>query len=236
MTALLLDFERAVAGVERAAFDPRRLAAAARGWALRASLEHASIAAFDRFSLGLLAVGAPPELLEGAHVAAVEEIRHARIAYALATAYGGEPVGPGPLDVRGALDGLTTLGELAVPALVEGCVGETLSAIEADESHRRATEPAAKLALRIIAEEEGRHAEYAWAFVRWALETEPALAARLRDALAGALERVCAAKPDHACVEVPLEEFGFLARDERAVLQRTAAREVLVPAGEALFA
>lgn len=120
VSPLLSEFERAVAGFDRSAFEPRRLSAAAAAWARRASFEHASIAAFDRFALGLLAVGAPPELLEGAHVAAVEEIRHSRIGYALASLYGGEPLGPGPLDVSGALEGLGTLEELAVPALVEG--------------------------------------------------------------------------------------------------------------------
>lgn len=235
MSPLLLEFERAVAGFDRGAFEPRRLSAAATAWARRASFEHASIAAFDRFALGLLAIGAPPELLEGAHVAAVEEIRHSRIGYALASVYGGEPVGPGPLDVSGALEGVATLEQLAIPALVEGCVGETLSAIEAEESHRRTTELAAKLALRIIADEEARHAEYAWAFVRWAVETQPELAVPLRAALAQALDRVRLADPGHGCAEVPLVDFGFLPRADRLDLQRTAAREVLTPAAAALF-
>jgi hypothetical protein len=48
--------------------------------------------------LELLALGAPAELVEKAHVAALDEIEHARICFALASAYGGERYGPGPLD------------------------------------------------------------------------------------------------------------------------------------------
>lgn len=47
-------------------------------WSLAAQQEHASIASFSKFSLELMAVGAPAALLVRAHEAALDEINHAR--------------------------------------------------------------------------------------------------------------------------------------------------------------
>ncbi|HVM69350.1 MAG TPA: hypothetical protein VM204_05885, partial [Gaiellaceae bacterium] len=46
-----------------------------RHWLREAAAEHASVASFSRFSLQLLAVGAPPDLLVAAHEAALDEAR-----------------------------------------------------------------------------------------------------------------------------------------------------------------
>jgi hypothetical protein len=76
----------------------------ARHWKRAAAAEHASIAAFSRHSLQLMALGAPRRLVQQTHEAALDEIRHAQMAYTLASVYGGADVGPGPLDIGGALD------------------------------------------------------------------------------------------------------------------------------------
>ena len=64
-------------------------------------MEHASIAAFARFSLELLAFGAPPDLVEQAQAAMADETRHAKLCFALAGAYAERPIGPGALDMTG---------------------------------------------------------------------------------------------------------------------------------------
>jgi hypothetical protein len=46
--------------------DPRTRAALARAWAQDGVEEHASIAAFARFTVLLLSVGAPPDFVEAA--------------------------------------------------------------------------------------------------------------------------------------------------------------------------
>ena len=145
----------------------RRSAMAAR-WTESALLEHASIASFARFSLHLLAVGAPPELLEGTQRAALDEIEHARLAFAIAGRLGGEPVGPGPLPMEGDVLGNLDLLSVAVAAAEEGCIGEALAALEADRE--ACTEPEGPIAdaLASIARDEATHAELAFAFVRWA--------------------------------------------------------------------
>ena len=73
----------------------------AAAWWLRAALlEHASIASFARFSLELLRYGAPPELVVGAHRAALDEVAHARLAFALASSWSGRDLGPGAMGLE----------------------------------------------------------------------------------------------------------------------------------------
>lgn len=79
----------------------------ASAWERTAQMEHASIAAFARFSLQLLSLGAPADLIERTNKAMVERdpARARRAAFALASAYRKAPVGPGRLVADGALDG-----------------------------------------------------------------------------------------------------------------------------------
>ncbi|MFN3200925.1 MAG: hypothetical protein ACE366_21170 [Bradymonadia bacterium] len=142
----------------------------AEGWLETALAEHASVASFARFTLHLLAAGAPPHLLEASHQAGLDEIKHARACFKLAARYRGEAMGPGPLPMSGDVLGPTDLPSLTAAAVIEGCVGETLSALEAAEAAQIATDAEVKSVLVDIAEEEGRHAELAWAFVTWAVQ------------------------------------------------------------------
>ena len=104
-------------------------------------MEHASIASFNRFSLQLLAVGAPPELVEASQRAALDEIEHARIAFALASKYGTTPVGPSSLDLAGDTLGQLDLASVTASTVEEGCVGETLAALEAEAARDAARAP-----------------------------------------------------------------------------------------------
>ena len=72
-----------------------RDAVVAAHYAEVAAGEHASVASFAHVSLELMAYGAPAELLVDTHRAALDEIEHARMAYALASEYGGCAMGPG---------------------------------------------------------------------------------------------------------------------------------------------
>ena len=154
-----------------------------RVWAETAQMEHASIASFNRFSLQLLAVGAPPELLEGSQRAGLDEIEHARMAFALATRYGARSLGPGALDLRGDTLGSLDLPSVAAGTVEEGCVGETLAALEAEAARDGAEELALRAAWSVIAEDEARHAELAWSFVRWALDQgQPAVRTAVEEA------------------------------------------------------
>jgi hypothetical protein len=154
--------------------ESSRLAAAERAklasaWTEIALMEHASIAAFARFTLHLLKLAAPASLVELSNLAMADETVHAKLAFALASGYAGHEIGPGPLDIDGALDE-SSFRDILVTTIREGCIGETIAAIEAAEALEHVQDPAARRALERIAADEARHAELAWKFVAWALE------------------------------------------------------------------
>ncbi len=152
-----------------AGLSSRARAALAEAWASDARGEHASVASFARFTLDLIAVGAPAELLAAAQRAALDEVRHAELCFALASAYGGAPLSPGPFPFGGSVAVAGDLATLAASAVKEGCVGETLAAIQASAQRDAATDPAVRAALTTIAADEARHAELAWRTVAWAV-------------------------------------------------------------------
>ncbi len=130
--------------------------------------EHASVAAFARFTMLLLSVGAPPDLVARSQKASLDEINHARACFAFAERYLGRASGPSGLVVHDSMAQLS-LAEIAALTAEEGCVGETLGAALAAEQLAIATDPETIAALRKIAADETRHAELAWRFVKWAV-------------------------------------------------------------------
>jgi hypothetical protein len=136
-------------------------------WLEDARMEHASIASFARFTLDLLQFGAPSQLVELAQRAGIEEIEHARMCFGLAARYGASESGPGPLsaaDIRVA----PSLFHAACAAFDEGCIGETLAALQAQAALEMASDPEVRRTLAQIAQQEATHAELAWRFVSWA--------------------------------------------------------------------
>ncbi|TKC97207.1 hypothetical protein [Polyangium fumosum] len=229
----LRDFNAALRELDTAHLPADVRARLAQRWAERGRYEHASVASFARFSMALMAIGAPPALVEAAHQAALDEVRHARLAMALASAYGGASLGFGPLAVDGAFEDLGSLTAATLATVVEGCVGETLAAIEAAAAAQEAGPRAVRLALLEIAEDEMRHAELGWAFVRWAIGTGGAsLAREVAATLEQALRVAC--KDTTVPGEAPPREHGFLPAEEVTSLRRQAAAQVLRPAGDAL--
>ncbi|MGK3965247.1 ferritin-like domain-containing protein [Sorangium sp. So ce118] len=220
--------------------DVRRLSAEARAelaraWTSDALLEHASVASFGRFALELLAVGAPAELVEAAHHAALDEIRHAGLCFALAGAYGGAPVGPSAFPFGGAVAVSEDLAAVAASAAREGCVGETLAAVLAAEQLGQARDPAVRAALTVIAADEARHAELAWRAVAWAVATGGAeVRAAVIDAFAAA-EEVLAGFASGAVASPELAAHGRLGATEAAAVLRRALDEVVRPAAAALL-
>jgi hypothetical protein len=165
--------------------SPELRARLARAWLEAAQTEHASIASFSNLATALLVFGAPADLVMAAHNAALDEIEHARIAFAIASAYAGVPYRPGELADFRRMRVPATLAELARETFVDGCVNETVASVEAAYAGERALDPAIAEALQTIAVDEARHAELAWAIVAWCVRREPALLVELRAELAG---------------------------------------------------
>jgi hypothetical protein len=214
---------------------PNVRAKLAEHWALAGLLEHASIAAFARFSLELLALGAPPDLVADATQAMADETRHAGMCFSLASAYGA-PVGPGPLPVGDCLN-TPTLESVVMTVLLEGCIGETVAAAEARELARVASDPVVRETLELISSDETRHAALAYRFVRWVLERGDAtLRGLVRDVLMRELgkARVAAASTeiddDSDALALGLPTASF-----RASLRRDVLERVVTPCFESML-
>lgn len=221
----LLELEPSGTAAER-----QRVAAA---WARIGQMEHASVAAFARFALQLLQLGAPPELVELATQAMADETRHAKLAFGIAGRYAGLPLGPGSLDVERSLDA-SSLAEVVRLVVREGCIGETCAALEAREAALHVRAPALAELLGGIADDEARHAELAWRFVSWALERAPvAVGAVLEQELASAAGGVPSAP---SADQQALLAHGIIDEALRIAVRNAALREVIRPCGAALLA
>lgn len=209
---------------------------AAAGWAREAAYEHASVAAFARLAIDLMIHGAPAELVDAAHVAARDEIRHAQQCYGIASALGGSIVGPGPLALS-AVSTAPTLEELALACFRDGCVNETVAALCVAEASRRAASPTIRESLAAIADDEARHAELSYRILAWALRVgDAALRARVADELA-AVRRELASEPTVAPAHPDHDETtGLLTPRTAAQVRRRVLADVVVPCTEALLA
>jgi hypothetical protein len=155
-------------------------------WRENAKTEHASVAAFARLTLDLMALGAPPALIAAANQDAIDEIRHTELCFAIARGLDGKSLGP---DVFPQAQRVATLAhsrtlalaKLAVDSLVDGALHEGVSARVIGKLTRRCEVPAIREALKEIAADEGWHAAHGWSVVRWCVEEggRPVLAALL---------------------------------------------------------
>jgi hypothetical protein len=205
-----------------------------RGWLEQALMEHASVAAFARLSLQLLALGAPAELCSQAASAMQDEIEHARACFGLAGRFCDTDVGPGPLDLAGALEA-TDLTAVVLGTIAEGCIGETVAAIEAAEALAHCEDEAALPTLARIARDETRHAVLAWQLVAWALDVGPAsLRREARTAFANAIGMDPAPVAPSA-LDVELARHGLLTPSSRVELRRRLLRDVIAPCARALL-
>ncbi len=225
--------------------DPALRRELAAAWTELGLMEHASVASFARFALHLLSLGAPPGLLEAATRAMQDETRHAQACFALASRYGQKAVGPGPLNVEGAL-GAGDWESIVLMAVHEGCIGETAAALEATEAAEHCIDAPTRQVLEQIAREEAQHAELAWRFVAWALTRSPsALTERVRRAFQAALtpSPVGGATSTHPSAstrallrERQLLAFGVVGPQKRSELRQHALREAILPCAEVLLA
>mgnify|MGYP002039752867 CR=1 FL=1 len=126
------------------------------------------MASFARVTLELMSLGASPQLLTAYQSAAADEIRHAEVAFEIARGYGAEPSAPGRLPLPSMRPAEPE--RLALDTFMEGCVAETIAAVEAGEAARRAEDSELQVRLQVIAEDEANHAVLAWETLAFLLE------------------------------------------------------------------
>ncbi len=209
--------------------SPERIAA--EGWVEVARHEHASIATFSRLALDLMHLGAPLELVQRCHEAALDEAPHAHAALGMAVSFGGEALRFGALPPPAHRT--ASLRQIAFEALIEGCWGEGIASAVAGVAASRSSGQARRV-LRTIEAEEARHAELAWATLRWATERDPSL---LEPLIAQARGHV-SALPTGGTLEEPafIEGFGLLRAAEPACIEQTTLQEVVLPVLRAMRA
>ncbi len=164
----------------------------APAWRENARTEHASVAAFARLVLDLVALGAPPELIAAANLDALDEIRHAELCFAIARSFGGAGEGPAPFPEVRRLEPLprmrtAALAKLAVESLVDGALHEGVSARVIGAVARRSEDASLRDVLEAIAADEARHAAHGWDVVEWCAAEG---GARVAQVLAGAIRAV----------------------------------------------
>lgn len=197
-------------------------------------MEHAAVAAFARFALQLMGLGAPKDLVLRAITAQADELRHAELCFSVATHCGGG-LEPGQLELDRALAALSPR-DVLVTTLLEGCIGETVAAALAEEAALLCTDPALKAMHRQIALDEARHARLAWHSVQWLLRAYPELKPEAAKQFSRAL-----AVPFHAenqpksAATASLEAYGVLSRERSAALHAAVLREVVAPAARAML-
>ena len=129
-----------------------------------AQLEAASVTAFAILAEELAHHGAPAELIAAAQRAEADEVRHTRMATALAHAFDATPGQPQVR--RGAVRPLLAI---ALENAVEGCVREAYGAFLAAFQGSRAEDARIRKTMARIARDEIRHAELAFAVAAWIL-------------------------------------------------------------------
>ncbi|MGH1340105.1 MAG: ferritin-like domain-containing protein [Nannocystales bacterium] len=180
---------------------------AAQAWLDDAAMEHASVASFGRVALELLSLGAPPELVEEAHMAALDEIRHAKTCLSLAQACGAARLEPGCL--AAVPQRRADFARFAADTFIEGCVGETIAALVVTRAAVGAEGEDVRQALEGIAADEARHAALAWRMVAWAVERG---GAPVRAAVLDAANRLRPTTPAETPRELEPEGIGRLGR------------------------
>lgn len=195
-------------------------------WLADALSEHASIASFERAARELEAVDAPAALVAATRDAADDEVRHARLCFGLASAYAGEPLGPGPLTPPP--DRAANLVRLAVDTFVEGCVGESVAAAAVQRAATRCADPVVAAALQSIADDEARHAALAWRTVAWAVQRggEPVVVALGDEAAA---RRPSRPAPVDDGADDALAAYGRLSEVEEALVTQVVWERVIWP-------
>jgi hypothetical protein len=229
---------------ENLQLDAATRSALAAAWLEDARLEHASIASFARFTLALLAVGAPSDLVADAERAMADEVNHARLCFSLASRYAGENLGPGALVLGGTLAS-SSLVDAVVSTVREGCIYETLGALRASAALEHAADARVRAALATIAEDEARHAELAWRFVAWAAKTGgAAVRSAIERTFCEGLASLSNDVPSHDAHDAPagsqaidLEAWrthGRLSPTEECRARVAAVRDVIAPSWRAL--
>jgi len=204
-------------------------------WAEVAQLEHSSVASFARFTLEMMSLGVPADLLLAIQEAAADEVRHAQRASEILSALQGAQVGFGSLPIQN-LKLNTSRAEVLERLIREACFGETLGVAEVTEQARLCDQPIIRDHLMMVRADETRHAGLAWRALQWIMnsadEDERADLIQLARSTFTtlSLEFKLGLKPIATTERVhPLNRFGVLTPEQTQRVREAAYQEVILP-------
>jgi hypothetical protein len=208
-------------------------AQAANYWAKLAMMEHASVASFSRFSLELMSIGAPTDLLALVHQAALDEVRHTQISLDMANHFSATTFAPGALPLSDKADfSFGNAEKIAAAAALEGCIEETIAASIALYQAENMADSYHRNLLRSVALDEASHAALAWRAVQWITNSSPETRKVVSEVFSARAERY-ASVPQGAS-EPTLQHLGLLDKGTMEKLQYNAWHEIVVPAAVSL--
>merc|ERR1712018_639705 len=146
---------------------------------------------------------------------------------------------PGVFDVDNSL-GKLDLKDIVQSVVQEGCIEETLAAIEAHFREHVAQDSGVKTTLKEIADDETRHAKLAWDTIYWITKKYPEYESFVETTLHDQLERAKAisfekipTSPSDLCTDYGKDDyfkkFGILASDDRDKVRRFGIEEIIKP-------
>lgn len=181
-----MQVEERAAAPDLSSLGPAERQALAALWARAARSAAADVPALAELVLALTALGAPPELVARAARSSAEQVAASVACARMASAYDGVRL---VLDAQPALLGRTPLGvhrpraalrRLALRALRDGCLLGGHVAQVACWASATSTDPAARAALRVVAEGEASATSVWNDVLAWCLTQQPRLVVRLR--------------------------------------------------------
>ena len=208
-------------------------------WLQQAEAEHASIASFARHTLQLMSVGAPSDLIMRSQEASIDEIEHAKMCYGFASEFMGSKIYPGVLDVDGSLE-KTDMNVIIESVIRDGCIQETISAIEGHFRAHHATDQVIKSSLRKIANDETKHAQLAWDTIQWIVAQYPEYETHVNKIFVKELKKQeemankdLGSDLTPLCIDPSLESistrFGIISKDDKEVVRNVGLNEFIKP-------
>jgi hypothetical protein len=149
------------------------------------------------------------------------------LAFSLCARFSGEATGPGALSLEGAFVA-TSFEQVVMETVLEGCVGETVAALEASMALTGTRDAAVRETLSVVETDELRHAQLAFEFVRWALSQRPELTGAARELVLRQTQQAlddASAKPEAASSSA----YGVLSDSERRAIRADALQHVVWP-------
>lgn len=143
-------------------------------WRETGRTEYASVVAFLKLAIELIAVGAPPDLVLDATNDARDEMRHAQNCFAIAQAFDGKILRPAAFPVVSTATmilhwRLLSLCRIGVSAIVDGALYESVSARIMAKMSKKCDDKVLGQKLKELAEDEFRHSAHGWEIAKWCI-------------------------------------------------------------------